>query len=185
VSVPRARLLDAAVATFIRFGFRKTSMEEVARAAGISRQGLYLHYATKEELFRAAIRHALATGIAAVNDHLERATSLEDKLAGAFDLSLGRFVGMQGDDVTDLHEATRQLVGPLIEDYEQELIASLSKLARSSGLAGAYKAAGLTARQLVETLYATAKGLKHGTATREEFCERMRVAIKAMCLPLR
>jgi len=36
----RRRLLDVALATFLRFGFRKTSMEEVARAAGLSRQGL-------------------------------------------------------------------------------------------------------------------------------------------------
>jgi AcrR family transcriptional regulator len=46
--------LAAAATVFLRFGYRKTAMEDIARAAGMSRQGLYLHYATKEELFRAA-----------------------------------------------------------------------------------------------------------------------------------
>ena len=38
----REALLEAAVGVFARYGFRKTSMDEVARAAGVSRQGLYL-----------------------------------------------------------------------------------------------------------------------------------------------
>jgi AcrR family transcriptional regulator len=46
-------LLDASLSAFLRYGFRKTSMEEVARASHISRQGLYLHFQTKEDLFRA------------------------------------------------------------------------------------------------------------------------------------
>ncbi|MFD6726563.1 helix-turn-helix domain-containing protein, partial [Streptomyces sp. NPDC060131] len=37
----RTMVLESAMATFARFGYRKTSMEEVARAAHISRPGLY------------------------------------------------------------------------------------------------------------------------------------------------
>jgi AcrR family transcriptional regulator len=46
----RRALLDAALAVFSRYGYQKTSMDEVARSAQLSRQGLYLHFATKEEL---------------------------------------------------------------------------------------------------------------------------------------
>ena len=31
-----------------RYGFKKTSMDDVAQAAGVSRQGLYLYFDTKE-----------------------------------------------------------------------------------------------------------------------------------------
>ena len=61
----RGHVLDVAMGVFARFGFRKTSMEEVARASHLSRQGLYLHFATKEQLFHAAVRHALETGLEA------------------------------------------------------------------------------------------------------------------------
>ena len=43
----RSRLLEAALGVFLRYGYKKTSMDEVARAADLSRQGLYLHFATK------------------------------------------------------------------------------------------------------------------------------------------
>src|SRR5271154_940589 len=60
-------LLDAAVLTFQRYGFRKTSMEDVAQAAGVSRQGLYLLFSNKEELFRRALTHSLDAQLAAVD----------------------------------------------------------------------------------------------------------------------
>lgn len=183
--VRRSRLLDAALETFVRFGFRKTSMEEVARAAGISRQGLYLHFATKEELFRAAVRHFLARALSEVSEQLGSTRAFEEKLVGAFDAWLGHFVGMHGDNVTDLYEATRQLVGAIIAEYDETFLSAVTKVMRTSGLAGAYKAAGITVRQLAETLHATARGLKHSCATRPEFNDRMAVAVKALCLPLR
>ena len=40
----------AATATFLRYGFKKTSMDDVAQAAGVSRQGLYLYFETKDVL---------------------------------------------------------------------------------------------------------------------------------------
>ena len=61
----RRKLLDTALTVFLRYGYRKTSMDEVARAAQVSRQGLYLHFATKEELFRATVQHTLESSLAA------------------------------------------------------------------------------------------------------------------------
>lgn len=182
----RTRLLDAAFATFVRFGFRKTSMEEVARAAHLSRQALYLHFATKEKLFRAAVHHALESGLARVSGCMRDASaSVEDKLARAFDAWVGRYVGVAGADVTDLEEAGRALVGPLIAEHEAQFLETITKIIRSSPLPGAYRSAGVSARQLAETLYATARGLKHDARSREEFAERFGVAIRVLCMPLR
>ena len=61
----RRRLLGAALAVFGRYGYRRASMEAVAAEAGISRQGLYRHYAGKEALFAAAISHLHDRGDAA------------------------------------------------------------------------------------------------------------------------
>jgi TetR/AcrR family transcriptional regulator, regulator of autoinduction and epiphytic fitness len=182
----RRRLLDAALATFTRFGFRKTSMEEVARAAHLSRQGVYLHFATKDDLFRAAVHHAVETGITAAAARLQDADrSIEDRLAGAFDEWVGRYVGMIGADVTDLEETSDQLVGTLIADHEERFVEMITKAIRASGLPAAYRPVGLTARQLADTLYATARGLKHSCTTRAGFGERFAIALRALCLPLR
>src|SRR6476646_9319168 len=67
---PRDRILDAAMLVFRRHGFRRSSIEETAEAAGLTRQALYHHFKSKEALFRAVIERvhedALAAGAAAV-----------------------------------------------------------------------------------------------------------------------
>jgi AcrR family transcriptional regulator len=55
----------AATAIFLRYGFKKTSMDEVARAAGVSGQGLYLYFDTKDLLFREALQHLMSHLISA------------------------------------------------------------------------------------------------------------------------
>lgn len=46
-------LLDGAMQQFTRHGFAKTSMSDIAKAAGISRTSLYNAFSTKDEVFRA------------------------------------------------------------------------------------------------------------------------------------
>jgi AcrR family transcriptional regulator len=180
----RCRLLEAALSVFVRFGFRKTSMDEVARAANVSRQGLYLHYPAKEDLFRAAVEHALKTSLEAATARLAADAPLEERLCGAFDEWVGRYVGAFGPGATDLVEAKDALVGPMWNEHERMFLEAVTKAVRSSGLVSAYKPTGLSARQLAETLSATARGLKTLSATRAEFAERMAVAARALCAPL-
>jgi AcrR family transcriptional regulator len=57
-------LLDAALALFVEKGFAATRSEEVAQRAGVSKGTLYLYYPSKEELFKAVVRHNLSNLIA-------------------------------------------------------------------------------------------------------------------------
>jgi TetR/AcrR family transcriptional regulator of autoinduction and epiphytic fitness len=180
----RAGLLEASLAVFARFGFRKTSMEEVARAAQISRQGLYLHFSNKEELFRATVSHACAASLADALKALEAEGPLPERLTTAFDQWVGRYVGQFGADAADLMEAAETLAGTLIKDHEKLFIDAITAALREGGLTAAYKPAGVTARQLAENLAATAGGLKHHSETREEFQAGIAVAVRITCAPL-
>lgn len=51
----RERILAAATSQFIQHGYRKTSMEAVAQAAGVAKGTIYLYYRTKAELLFHAI----------------------------------------------------------------------------------------------------------------------------------
>ena len=55
----RARALDAARWCFLNFGFSKTSLEDIAKRAGISRTLLYRTFKNKEDIFTAVFAHWL------------------------------------------------------------------------------------------------------------------------------
>ena len=180
-------ILDAGLRVFVRFGYRKTAMDEVARAAGISRQGLYLHHGSKEDLFRAIVQRMFTDSLTLVTAALaDESQSIEDRLVGAFDAWIGRWVDeLRGAELADLLEATQRLVGPQVARAEEAFTRTLARALRRSGVASAYKAAGIGARQLAETLHATARGLKYATGSRSDFLARMTIAIRVMCQPLR
>lgn len=52
----REQILGSATELFVKHGYKKTSMEEVARAAGIAKGTVYLYYQNKAEL----LFHAMA-----------------------------------------------------------------------------------------------------------------------------
>jgi len=70
---PQDRILDAAMRVFRRHGFRRSSIEQAAEAAGLTRQALYHHFASKEALFRAVIERFYENALAAEIDAAEAA----------------------------------------------------------------------------------------------------------------
>jgi AcrR family transcriptional regulator len=55
----QAQLIAAAAAAFLGDGFDKTSMDQVAQTAGVSRLIVYRNFASKEDLYRAVLRGVL------------------------------------------------------------------------------------------------------------------------------
>ncbi|GAA4969603.1 TetR/AcrR family transcriptional regulator [Pseudonocardia tropica] len=76
----RDALLETAVGEFIDRGYDATSMEDLSRAAGITKSSFYHHFAGKEALLRAALERAV-DGLFGVLDLPEaRAGSPADRL---------------------------------------------------------------------------------------------------------
>ena len=69
----RQRLLDAAGQCFAESGFAKTTVEEIAHTAGVSKGLVYHHFRSKDEVLRSVLERTLEqwnelTGSAVIND---------------------------------------------------------------------------------------------------------------------
>jgi AcrR family transcriptional regulator len=179
----RAAILEAATGVFLRYGFRKTSMDDLARAAGLSRQGLYLHFATKEALFKEALLQLVAATRAAGRAALAREElDVEERLVGAFEAVHGSMIGQAGaEHMSELLETAAALVGPVADEVEQGLVADVARVLRSVGVAARWKETGVSAKELADHLHATSCGAKHLVATPALYRERMRVAVRIVC----
>ena len=54
------QILDAALVEFSERGFAAARMDDIARRCGLSKGGLYAHFAGKEEVFEALLTRSLA-----------------------------------------------------------------------------------------------------------------------------
>jgi AcrR family transcriptional regulator len=179
----REAILDAALGVFLRYGWKKTSMDDLARAAELSRQGLYLHFATKEELFKAVVLRMTSAMLNGARAALAREDlGVEERVLGAFQAVHGEKIGVSGLEHGDeLIEAAESLVGPVVEELDREIISGIARVLKAAGVADAWKAQGVSAKALAENLYFTSYGVKHQVRSAAEYSERMRVAILIAC----
>lgn len=56
-------IVQAALEVFAEKGFAAARLDDIARQAGVSKGALYLYFETKEELFRAVVRQAVAPNL--------------------------------------------------------------------------------------------------------------------------
>lgn len=64
-------IVAAALAVFSEKGFAAAKLDEIARRAGVSKGALYLYYETKEEIFHAVVKTAVAPDIDRIKARLE------------------------------------------------------------------------------------------------------------------
>lgn len=160
------------MATFARFGYRKTSMEEVARAARISRPGLYFLFSSKETLFRAAVTQALDRDITAVEHVLaDSDRPLPERLVEAFDQWAGRYIGGPlTQDAARVVADHPDILGEIAEAAPRRFEQLITDaIAAESGRAAAVPVA--------QTLISASIGLKHQVASRDLYLERLAVAV--------
>jgi AcrR family transcriptional regulator len=167
----RSGILETALITFARFGFRKTSMDEVARAAKISRPGLYFLFASKEELFRAAVSRALEQDVAEAERVLaDSERPLRDRLLEAFDRWAGRYVGPMTRDISAVIEENPALLGEIVEVWPRRFAELITDAVATSETTEVTVA-------LAATMISTSIGIKYQVDTREEYLERLATAI--------
>ena len=81
----RTQIMDAAISCFAEKGYYETSMDDIVRAAGLSKGSLYWHFPGKRELFRSLIESWLAQAITGLPEKLAACKTAEEKIGVLMD----------------------------------------------------------------------------------------------------
>jgi len=119
-SETRRRILDAAVDQFGLHGFRHTSVSAIAREIGLTAPAIHAHFATKNELFDAALAHDAAS-----------LTVMVERLFDGRPGALG-----WAEAIPELVEAARRqpLVRRVLENQEPGMLARLADVPMMANL---------------------------------------------------
>jgi TetR/AcrR family transcriptional regulator, repressor for uid operon len=85
------RVATAALDEFAEHGIRRTSMEDIARRAGVSRMTVFRRFASKQRLVEVVIAREVHRGMQELDLLWEDAETLEDRLVAGFEFA-GRYV---------------------------------------------------------------------------------------------
>lgn len=180
----RQAILDSAFTQFSRYGFRRTSMADIAKETGISRASLYSHFENKEAIFRclSASLHedtlgnsesCLKGGPAPGGEPIDLAARVEDALLARF----GPFLEVvtQSAHGSEIYDENNRLCGDLVLDSHQRFQAMLATAMKAAVRAGEIdlKGSGISASAVAEIIHLGAAGLKQRAPDVATFKKRL------------
>lgn len=165
------RILDTALEVFARHGFRRVTMGELAKAAGLSRPSLYNSFSSKEAVFEAVMRDHTTRTLATLREDLEGIEGTAARLTLAFEawVVAGYELVSASPDAADLVECANGFAAEAFADTIAAFEALLTEVLephREALLARGQDPAGLA-----RLLGLSAKGLKLGASSVDELRE--------------
>jgi AcrR family transcriptional regulator len=155
----------AGLRLFTQYGYRKTSIDDIAEAAQVAKRTVYLHFENKAAVFLAILEY-LADQVRQRCDTAENAPGTPvDRLTGLLDAFFGMAFELfsKSEHMPELEEAFSKLararIGKLNAEYEEHIARFLRSLQKTGGIARPPD--GLSVERIVHILVRAAEGAKH------------------------
>ena len=167
----REVVFETAADVFAQYGFRRTAMNDIAKAAGISRPALYLMFENKEDLFRGVVLFRQSQGIDKAISILAGTGSIAER----FNTSIIAFEKVfyepvaQSPHGAELMDASISIAADLMKKGQDRLEKSLARALEEAISSKEVEFTGMSMTPLAFTclLMSSISGLKkHATSTK-------------------
>ena len=163
-----AKIIEAAIRTFVRYGARKTAMADIAQEAKVSRQTLYDVFGSKDQLIVASIRHITDQNLSQVEARLGECESFEAQLDVYFaetvikSFELLHTSGDAEDLISGHNEAGREAIAESHARHTKLIARLLSPYTEQ------VEASGQSLNQLAHFFVTTAMAFKYSAKSRRD-----------------
>jgi AcrR family transcriptional regulator len=183
----RQLVLDSALAVVLRYGFQRTTMDDVAKEAGISRPALYLLFKNKTEIYRALAESVMGEALHRAEAALSAEGGIEELVfaavkTGILDPTDFLMATAHGAELIDMKH---DMAAEALQDWRTRKAAMIAAALEDSGAA---KAKGMSGAALADILLDGIEGLKlrvRTSAEREEGARALVRLVASFETPLR
>jgi AcrR family transcriptional regulator len=173
----RERILQSAFTLFGRYGFRRTSIEDIASEATLSRTAVYLQFRNKEEIFRELARGLHERALSGAQEALAGHEPLAEKLRRAVEAKTLAMLEIieTSPHGSELIDEKNRLCGDLATDSERRFTQMLMQAfarADESGQIDLHRA-GLKASEASQLFAGACHGIKVPGITSGQYKKRI------------
>jgi TetR/AcrR family transcriptional regulator, transcriptional repressor of aconitase len=120
----RRVILDAALACFVQYGYAKTSLDDIAKRANLSRPLLYRKFRNKEDIFSAVYDDVFEARYPLAEEALAARGSRRDKLLRIYEILCVETWGLVMDApmAEDFYKACMQVIPEIHAKHERKLL---------------------------------------------------------------
>jgi AcrR family transcriptional regulator len=183
----RLTILAAAFDIVMRYGFKRTTMDDIARQAGMSRPALYLFYKNKTEIFRACVsafmlemQQEVAACFLTAKPPLDQVT--DALIAGIVAPMRKLTITPHGAEIFDLkYELAKDLGDQWMQAIQDEICKGMEAAAKAGKLD--LTRSGQTEQDFACLLVDSAEGMKLRTLDPDRLEDRLRQLARLVLAP--
>ena len=108
----REKILSAAASLFNKYGYRKTSLTDIATAAGIGKATLYSYVKGKEDIFHGLFQRNFEAYTSELKEALSRSTTPQEKLRAFAETTVTRHREVVSQSTLTIEERMEQFPNP-------------------------------------------------------------------------
>jgi TetR/AcrR family transcriptional regulator, regulator of autoinduction and epiphytic fitness len=180
----RAAILDAALKLFSQYGYRRTSIDDIAREAEIAKGTVYLSFKSKEEIFRALCESLIERMESAVKLAREASGPIDDRLVAILEAKFGLLFETvyRSAHAAELMDSKNRLSADLFAQSGRRYMKVLREVIEDATRAGelAPSRMELDADDLAHMLVAAAHGVENNATTPARYHRRLREIVRVI-----
>lgn len=153
----RKSLLESAEQLFSRFGFEKTTMNDIANEARKGKSSLYYYFSSKEEIFKAVVSTEAEQFKQIITETLENIDDTKEQIKQYFSIRMHRF-----QELSNLYAAMRNdylrkldFIEKIRKQYDKEELEFIQNLLEKGVSRGEFEIKNIT-----DTSFALASAIK-------------------------
>jgi AcrR family transcriptional regulator len=159
----REQIVEGASKVFLQYGYRQSTLDEIARQAEVSRPALYQYFDDKADIFREVVRRLNAESLRQAREQLANGSSLSDRIAGALRAKYAPVIEQVGRSPhsAELFDRNARIAGDLAQDAHAQLEKAIQNELRKAQDAGLIdlKSQSLSALAAARLLDSAAQGI--------------------------
>lgn len=82
----RQKIIEGAIGCFVRFGYAKTTLDDIGKSVGLKKNSLYHYFKNKEDIFFAVLSEEMDKYTEYSRERLSEIEGIKDKIITYFDL---------------------------------------------------------------------------------------------------
>lgn len=132
----RDRILDAALTLFLRYGVKRTSIDDIARGVGIAKGTIYLSFDSKVALFAAIADRLCASTLADAEQIVSGVKPPPERIVEVLDCYIGRMHRLiaQSPYIAELTASREALATQAFQTLDGQIRSLLSALLSEAGI---------------------------------------------------
>ena len=179
-SAREIEILRAALKVFGHYGYKKTSVEQLAKAADLSKPSLYLHFSGKENIFEESMKFYLLEGLRLIEDSLKDTDlPINERIINALDHWFGRNIDLFHIDPHEVITVGNRIASSEVEEVKTRVVEIIAAAISQNCIANQIQLK-TSALELAKVMFLFGTCWKENNQTRYEFRKNLELFVRAL-----